>query len=89
MVEPKRHSVQFSRNISYDDPLLDTTSSLQLLVAQEETKKPSMCQKRLLGIGLFVIVFAIVLTVTIVSSPKNQMEPFKGNLSSFYECKQH
>ena len=73
MPEHKSHSAEFSRNMSYNS-LVDPTSSVKLSKVPEERKTLSSRQKILLGSGLFVVVFAIVLTVAIVSSNKNPIK---------------
>ena len=78
MPEQKSHSVEFARNMSHDS-LLDPNSSVKLSMVPGEEKTLSRRQKMLLAFGLLVIVFAIVLTVVILSSKKSPMGISKGN----------
>ena len=78
MPEQKSHAAEFARNLGHDS-LLDPNSSVKLSMVPGEEKTLSRRQKTLLTFGLLVIVFAIVLTVVILSSKKSPAGISKGN----------
>ena len=78
MTEEQRQSAHYSRQISNtSDDSVATTSSIKLLMAPKDEKRPPVftsprCSKILVVMAMLVIIAVISLTVAIIASKNTQ-----------------